>query len=181
MDNEKVLLTEKCSSILQKKLPPKLKDPGGFTIPCTIGDFNFDKVLCDLGASVNLMPLSIFRRLGLGEVKPTTVSLQLVDKSIKHPRGVIENVLVKVDKFIFLADFIILVVEEDWKIPLILGRPFLAMGRTLIDVHQLKLILRVQDEQVTFDVFEAMKFTSDIDACFAISVLDRVVAETFPT
>ncbi|WJZ98601.1 hypothetical protein VitviT2T_017113 [Vitis vinifera] len=144
MDNEKVMLTEDCSAILQRKLPPKLKDPGSFTIPCTIGDFDFDKVLCDLGASVNLMPLSIFRKLGLGEVKPTTVYM-----------------------------------EEDRDVPLILGRPFLATGRTLIDVHQGKLILRVQDEQVTFNVFEAMKFPSDVDACFAISVLDRVVAETF--
>ncbi|KAL5564233.1 hypothetical protein UlMin_027397 [Ulmus minor] len=177
--NEKVMLTEECSAILQRKLPQKLKDPGSFTIPCTIGDFEFDKVLCDLGASINLMPLSIFRKLGLGEVKPTTVSLQLADRSIKHPRGIIEDVLVKVDKFIFPADFIVLDMEEDREVPLILGRPFLATGRTLIDVHQGKLILRFQDEQVTFNVFEAMKFPSDVNACFEISVLDRVVAEKF--
>ncbi|KAL5542585.1 hypothetical protein UlMin_010295 [Ulmus minor] len=177
--NEKVMLTEECSAILQRKLPPKLKDPGSFTIPCTIGDFEFDKVLCDLGASINLMPLSIFRKLGLREVKPTTVSLQLADRSIKHLRGIIEDVLVKVDKFIFPADFIVLDMEEDREVPLILGRPFLATGRTLIDVHQGKLILRVQDEQVTFNVFEAMKFPSDVDVCFGISVLDRVVAENF--
>ncbi|KAL5580373.1 hypothetical protein UlMin_012815 [Ulmus minor] len=157
--NEKVMLTEECSAILQRKLPPKLKDPGSFTIPCTIGDFEFDKVLC--------------------EVKPTTVSLQLADRSIKHPRGIIEDVLVKVDKFIFPADFIVLDMEEDREVPLILGRHFLATSRTLIDVHQGKLILRVQDEQVTFNVFEAMKFPSDVDACFEISVLDRVVAEKF--
>ena len=75
VDNEKVMLTEECSAILQRKLPPKLKDPRNFTIHCTIGDFDFHKVLCDLGKSVNLMPLSIFRKLGLGEVKPTTVCL----------------------------------------------------------------------------------------------------------
>ncbi|KAL5555317.1 hypothetical protein UlMin_037553 [Ulmus minor] len=124
--NEKVMLTEECSAILQRKLPQKLKDPGSFTIPCTIGDFEFDKVLCDLGASINLMPLSIFRKLGLGEVKPTTVTLQLADRSIKHPRGIIEDVLVNVDKFIFPADFIVLDMEEDREVPLILGRPFLA-------------------------------------------------------
>ena len=185
MDNENVMLTEECSTILQRKLPPKLKDLGSFTIPCTIGDFYFDKVLCDLGASVNSMPLSIFKKLGLREVNPTTVCLQLADRSIKHPRGIIEDVLLKVDKFIFLANFIVLDMEEDRDVPLILGRPFLATDRTLIDVHQGKLILRVQDEKVTFNVFEAMKFPSDIDACFAISVFDRVVAktfhETFPT
>ncbi|KAL5565512.1 hypothetical protein UlMin_028676 [Ulmus minor] len=138
-----------------------------------------EEFLCDLGASINLIPFSIFRKLGLGEVKPTTVSLQLADRSIKHPRGIIEDVLVKVDKFIFPADFIVLDMEEDWDIPLILRRPFLATGRTLINVHQGKLILRVQDEQVIFNVFEAMKFPSDVDACFEISVLDRVVAEKF--
>ncbi|KAL5565345.1 hypothetical protein UlMin_028509 [Ulmus minor] len=177
--NEKVMLTEECSAILQRKLPQKLKDPGSFTIPCTIGDFEFDKVLCDLGASINLMPLSIFRKLGLGEVKPTTVTLQLADRSIKHPRGIIEDVLVKVDKFIFPADFIVLDMEEDREVPLILGRPFLATGRTLIDVHQGKLILRVQDEQVTFNVFEAMKFPSNVSSCFEISILDKVVAKKF--
>ena len=91
MESEKVMLTEECNAILQRKLPPKLKDPRNFTIHCTIGDFDFHKVLCDLGKSVNLMPLSIFWKLGQGEVKPTTVCLQLVDRSIKHPRGIIED------------------------------------------------------------------------------------------
>ena len=78
-EHETVALTEECSAILQKKLLPKLKDPGSFMIPCTISDTFFDKALCDLGASINLMPLSVFRKLGLGEAKPTTVSLQLAD------------------------------------------------------------------------------------------------------
>ena len=128
------MLTEESSAILQKKLSPKLKDPGSFTIPCTIGKSYFDRALCDLGASINLMALSIFRKLGLGEVKTTTISLQLADRSIKYPRGVIEDVLVKVDKFIFPTDFIVLDIDEDEEIPLILGRTFLATGRTLIDV-----------------------------------------------
>ena len=142
------MLTEESSAILQKKLPPKLKDPGSFTIPCTIGKSYFDRALCDLGASINLMPFSVFRKLGLGEVKLTTISLQLADRSIKYPRGVIEDVLVKIDKFIFPADFIVLDMDEDEKIPLILGRPFLAMGRTLIDVQQGKLVLRVEEDEV---------------------------------
>lgn len=141
-EHETVMLTEECSAILQNKLTPKLKDLGSFTIRTSY----FDKALCDLGASINLMPLSIFRKLGLGEAKATTVSLQLADRSIKHPRGVVEDVLVKIDKFIFPADFIVLDMEEDGDIPLILGRPFLATGRTLIDVQQGKHILRVQDE-----------------------------------
>ena len=112
-DFEIVHLTEECSAILQRKLPQKLKDPGSFTIPCTIGNAIFERALCDLGASINLMPLSIFKSLGLGEARPTTVTLQLADRSLKHSRGVIEDVLVKVDKFIFPADFIVLDMEED--------------------------------------------------------------------
>ena len=133
-EHETVMLTEESSTILQKKRPPKLKDQESFTIPCTIGQSYFDRALCDLGASINLMALSVFRKLGLGEVKPTTISLQLADRFIKYPRGVIEDVLVKVDKFIFPTDFIVLDIDEDEEIPLILGRPFLATGRTLIDV-----------------------------------------------
>ena len=131
---ETVALTEECSAILQQKLPPKLKDPGSFTIPCTIGNLSFDKCFCDLGASINLMPLSVFMQLGLPDPKPTNMSLHLADLSITYPRGIVEDVLVKVDKFIFPADFVILDFEEDKKIPIILGRPFLATGKTLIDV-----------------------------------------------
>lgn len=101
---ETVKLSEECNAILQKKLPQKSKDLGSFTLPCTIENLFFDKVLCDLGAGINLMPLSISKKLGLGEMKQTTISLQLADRSIKYPPGNIENVLVKVDKFIFPID-----------------------------------------------------------------------------
>ena len=112
-DYETVRLNEECSAIIQRKLPPKLKDPGSFTIPCSIGGCTFNKVLCDLGASINLMHLSILQKLGLDEPKPTNVSLQLDDRSITYPRGILEDVWVKVDKFIFSVDFIILDMEED--------------------------------------------------------------------
>ena len=85
-DLDTIALTEECSVVLQQKLPPKLKDPGSFTIPCTIGKFSFDKCLCDLGASINLMPLSIFKKLNLPDPKPTYMSLQLADRSITYPR-----------------------------------------------------------------------------------------------
>ncbi|XP_075492457.1 uncharacterized protein LOC142530508 [Primulina tabacum] len=129
VDFETVKLSGECSAILQNKLPLKLKDPGSFSIPCTIGSSFFSKSLCDLGASINLMPHSCFEKLGIGEVKPTTISLQLADRSIKYPRGVVEDVLVKVDKFIFPVDFVVLDMEEDREIPIILGRPFFATER----------------------------------------------------
>ena len=106
-DGEMVKLNEECSALLQNKLPPKLKDPGSFTIPCQIGAIHFDKALCDLGASINLVPYSVFEKLGVGQVKNTMVSLQLADRSIKFARGIVENVLIKVGKFVFPADFII--------------------------------------------------------------------------
>ncbi|XP_062080377.1 uncharacterized protein LOC133785138 [Humulus lupulus] len=126
------------------------------------------KALCDLGASVNLMPLSIYQKLKLEEAKSTTMALQMADRSVKHPHGVIEDVLVKVDKFIFPADFIILDMDEDKNIPIILGRLFLATGRALIDVQKRELQLRVQKEEVTFKVFA----TTEIPTCCRIDAVD---------
>ena len=107
------------------------------------------------------MPLSILKRLGLGEARPTTVTLQLADRSLKHPRGVIEDVLVKVNKFIFPANFIVLDMEEEKEIPIILGRPFLENGRAMIDVQGGELKLRVQEDEVKFKVFEAVRHKAE--------------------
>ena len=122
-DHKTIPLIETCSSIISRKIPAKLKDLGSFTIPCIVGTSEFPKYLCDLGASINLLPHLFFRNLGLGDVKPTNMSLQLADHSIKKPYGVIEDVLVKVYKFIFPVDFIVLDFEADRTCPLILGRP----------------------------------------------------------
>ena len=156
-----ITLTEECSSILQKKLPPKLQDPGKFAIPFSIGNRVSGKALCDLGASINLMPLLLFKRLKLGEPKSTTISLQLADRSYQHPRGIIENVLVKVGKFVLPTDFVILVMEEDDSVPIILGRPFLATGKAQINVQEGELKLRVQGDEITFHVFQPMKHPDD--------------------
>ncbi|KAJ9539557.1 hypothetical protein OSB04_032290 [Centaurea solstitialis] len=175
---ETVALTQECSAILTCKIPPKLKDPGSFTIPCSIGSQEVGLALCDLGASINLMPLSVFNKLGIGKVRPTTVTLQLADRSIAYPKGKTEDILVKVDKFIFPADFIILNCEVDKKVPIILGRPFLATGRALIDVHKGELTMRVNDQQVTFNVFNSLKCSGGIEDCSAVSIdLDLDLAE----
>ncbi|XP_058008244.1 uncharacterized protein LOC131182895 [Hevea brasiliensis] len=110
---ETVALTEECSAILQNKLPPKLKDLGNFSIPCLISNMNIGKALCDLGASVSLMPLSICKKLDVGELKPTTISLQLADRSVKYPVGILENILIKMGKFFIPVDFVVLEIEED--------------------------------------------------------------------
>ncbi|XP_060969676.1 uncharacterized protein LOC133036918 [Cannabis sativa] len=148
---ETVALTEGCSAMLKSKIPPKLKDPGSFTIPISIGGRDVGRALCDLGAT-----------------RPTTVTFQLADRSMAHPEGKIEDVLVQVDKFIFPADFIILDYEEDREVPIILGRPFLATGRTLIDVEKGELTMRAQDEQATFKVFHPMRAPDAIGECLAI-------------
>ncbi|XP_061358075.1 uncharacterized protein LOC133302328 [Gastrolobium bilobum] len=170
---ETVALTEECSAIIQKKLPPTLKDPSSFSIPIEIGNIEVGKALCDLGASITLMPLSICRALGIKELKPTTVSLQLADRSIRRPDGVIEDVLVKIDKFIFPADFVVLNMEEDTEIPLLLRRPFLATTRAMIDVEQGKLMLRVNEETATIDVFKSMKHPTDGGDCFIIDIIQE--------
>nr|XP_028953960.1 uncharacterized protein LOC114822939 [Malus domestica] len=126
VDSEKVILTEQCSAVLLHKLPPKKKDPGSFTISYTIGNCDFSSALIDLGASVNLMPYSVFKRLGEGELKPTSSIIQLADRSITYPRGVIEDVIVKVDNLYLPADFMVLDMDKDLTTPIILGRPFLA-------------------------------------------------------
>ncbi|XP_070003553.1 uncharacterized protein [Nicotiana sylvestris] len=105
---ETVALTEECTSRIQHKLPQKLKDPGSFTIPVRIGEIDMGRALCDLGASINMMPLLVFKQLGLGAPRPTTMMLQLADRSYVYHEGVIEDVLLHIGKFIFLADFIIL-------------------------------------------------------------------------
>ena len=121
------------------------------------------------------MPLSIFRRLGLGEARPTIITLQLTDRSLKHHGGVIEDVLVKVDKFIFPSNFIVLDMEEDKEIPIILGRPFLATGRAMIDVYKGDLKLRVQDDEVRFSIFNPVRHPTESDACFMIEAVEAIV------
>ncbi|KAJ0520261.1 putative nucleotidyltransferase, Ribonuclease H [Helianthus annuus] len=158
-----VSLSEECSAVLQNRLPKKMTDPGSFTIPCLIGDLSVSNALADLGASINLMPYAVFAKLNLGEPSPTRMSLQLADRSVKYPRGIVENMLVKVDKFVFPVDFVILDMDEDAHVPLILGRPFLATARALIDVYDGKLTLRVEDDMVTFDINRSMTHPREHD------------------
>ena len=158
-----VNLTTTCSAVIQRSLPTKMKDPGSFTIPCSIGNYEFKKALGDSRANINLMPLSVVQRLSLGELAPTTIVLQMADRSMAQPKGVIEDVLVKVGKFIFTVDFVVMKMEEDNQVPLFLGRPFLATGVALIDVQKSELTLRVGNEAVHFNLDKSLT-QSDVDA-----------------
>ena len=157
-----VNLTATCSAVIKKNLPEKMKDPRSFTIPCTIGGLEIQKALCDSGASIDLMPLSVARRLSLGELTPTTVTLQMADRTMAKSEGIIEDVLVKVGKFVFPIDFIILDIEEDSQVPLLLGSPFLATGAALIDMQKGVLTLRVGEEAADFNLLQSLK-NLDID------------------
>ncbi|KAK8533931.1 hypothetical protein V6N12_047333 [Hibiscus sabdariffa] len=139
---------ETCLALMHNKVPAKKSDPGSFTIECFIGHNYPTKALCDLGASINLMPTSVFQKLGIGEAKPTTVMLQLADHSFVQPEGKIKDILVKVDKFIFPADFLILDCEADENAPIILGRPFLSTSRAMIDFDKDEIVFKVDDDQV---------------------------------
>ncbi|XP_076954997.1 uncharacterized protein LOC143629670 [Bidens hawaiensis] len=162
-----VTLSEECSAVLQNKLPKKMTDPGSFTIPCLIGSLSVSNALADLGASINVMPYSVSSKLDLGEPKPTRMSIQLADRSVKYPPGIVENMIVKIDKFVFPVDFVILEMDEDKNVPIILGRPFLATARALIDVCTGRLTLRFGDEEVTFDIDheppECLEKIEDVD------------------
>ncbi|KAL4324488.1 hypothetical protein GQ457_11G026610 [Hibiscus cannabinus] len=145
---ETAAATETCLALMHNKVPAKKTDPDSFTIECLIGHNYPTKTLCDPGASINLMPKSVFQKLGIREAKPKTVMLQLADHSYVQPEGRIEDILVKVDKFIFPADFFILDCEASEYAPIILGRPFLSTSRAVIDFDNAEIIFKVENNSV---------------------------------
>nr|GEU49675.1 hypothetical protein [Tanacetum cinerariifolium] len=144
-------LNENCSAVILKKLPEKLGDPRKFLIPCGFSELKC-KALANLGASINLMPLSVWKKLGLPELISTRMTLELVNRAICTPAGIARDVLVSVGKFTFPADFVIVDYESDPRVPLILGRPFLQTARALIDVHGEEMILHEGDERLTLNM-----------------------------
>ncbi|GJX65456.1 reverse transcriptase domain-containing protein [Tanacetum coccineum] len=144
-------LNENCSAVILKKLPEKLGDPGKFLILCGFSELKC-KALADLGASINLMPLSVWKKLGLPELISTRMTLELANRAICTPAGIARDVFVPVGKFTFPADFVIVDYESDPRVPLILGRPFLRTARALIDVHGEEMILRDGDERLTLNM-----------------------------
>nr|GEW31011.1 reverse transcriptase domain-containing protein [Tanacetum cinerariifolium] len=170
----KIPLNENCSAMLLKKLLEKLGDLGKFLIPCDFPGMDVCQTLADLGVSINLMLLSIWKKLSLPELSPDQMNLELADRSITHPKGVAEDVFVKVGKFHFPTDFVVVDFEADPRVPLILGRSFLRTGCALIDVYGEEITLRVNDEAVTFNLNQTTRysFTYDDMSVNRIDVID---------
>ncbi|GJS70494.1 reverse transcriptase domain-containing protein [Tanacetum coccineum] len=172
-------LNEHCSAVILNKLPEKLGDPDKFLIPCDFPRMDECLALTDLGASINLMPLSVWKKLSLPELTPTCMTLELADRTIAQPIGISEDVYVKVGKFQFLADFVVVDFDADPRVPLNLGRSFLKTGRALIDVYEGELTLRVGKEAVTFNLDETSRYSSNYDDMTAnqINIIEMACEE----
>ncbi|GKC01442.1 reverse transcriptase domain-containing protein [Tanacetum coccineum] len=174
----KIPLNENCSAMLLKNLLKKLGDPSKFLIPCNFPGMDVCHALADLGASINLMPLSFWKKLSLPKLTPTRLTLELVDRSITHPKGLAEDVYVKVGKFRFPTYFVVVDFEADPRVPLILGRSFLRTSRALIDVYGEEITLRVDNEAVTFNLDQTTRYSSTNDKSVnRIGIIDAVCEE----
>ncbi|KAL2230922.1 UNVERIFIED_CONTAM: Retrovirus-related Pol polyprotein from transposon [Sesamum indicum] len=179
--NERVSMGENVSAILQRKLPSKCKDPGTFSIPCKIGMIGIKKAMCDLGASINVMPLTIFESLKVGPLKETGVVIQLADRSVVYPEGVLEDVLVQVNELVFPADFYVLDMREDNSpnsTSILLGRPFLKTARTKIDVHSRSLTMEFDGEIIRFNIYESMRYLTDLPTALLVDIFDPFVQDS---
>ncbi|XP_074300737.1 uncharacterized protein LOC141632048 [Silene latifolia] len=159
---ETIAFTQKCTAAMHATIPPKLKDPGSFSIPCHIGHLAISKALCDSGASVNVMPYSICKKLNMGQLNITNMTLQIAGRSLQRPLGVLENVPVRIGKYFIPVDFVILDMAEDVYIPIILGRPFLHTAGGIIDLGRGRLTLVLGDDRITFDLEKSLKYPLEI-------------------
>ncbi|KAM2283068.1 hypothetical protein ACFXTI_032229 [Malus domestica] len=179
-EKEVVHVSENVSALLQRKLPPKCKDPGSFTIPCVIGNTRFDHAMLDLGASINVTPYSVYASMNLGKLKNDGVIIQLADRSNAYPKGVLEDVLVQVDHLIFPADFYVLDMEDSTHSPpspLLLGRPFMKMAQTKIDVAKGAVTMAFGGDMINFKISESVENTNDVRPCCAINVIENIGQE----
>ncbi|KAI3755784.1 hypothetical protein L1987_55590 [Smallanthus sonchifolius] len=178
--NETVKVGENISAVLQKRLPPKCKDPGVFTVPCKLGNISVPRAMLDLGASINVLPYSIFKTLNVGPLKRTGVIIQLADRSIVHPKGVLEDVLVQVNELVFPADFYVLDMEDDDapnSSSILLGRPFLKTAKTKIDVYSGTLSMEFDGEVINFNIYDAMRYPSDVSSLNFLEIIEPLTDE----
>ncbi|CAM8905466.1 unnamed protein product [Rhodiola kirilowii] len=169
---ETVALSEECSAAMHVPMPPKLKDSGSFSIPCDIGGLTIRRALCDLGASVSIMPYSLYAKLNLGDLCPTNISIRLADRSCRLPKGILKDVPVRVKNIYIPADFVMLEISEDTDIPIILGRPFLYTARVVIDMDRGSIALRVGNERVVFYLPDMCRTPSLLADCDVLDSAD---------
>ena len=177
--NKEAFMTEQSTSLIRNNLPPKYKYPGSPTISIVVGNSKLGHALVDLGASVNLLPYSVYVDLGLGELEPTTITLQLADRSVKIPRGIVKDVLVQVDKFYFPMDFVVLdtqpVVNQGTQFPIILSRPFLATSNAIIHCRGGLMTLSFGNMTVNLNIFNVIKGMGDEKDVCEVNMVDSVV------
>ncbi|CAM8953230.1 unnamed protein product [Rhodiola kirilowii] len=174
------LMSRNVSAVIQRKVPPKCGDPGTYTIPCTIGNIRIENCMLDLGASINVLPYSIYSCLRIGPLEPAGLTIQLADRSLKQPEGKIEDVLVQVGELVFPADFYVLKMENCGPgdhAPILLGRPFLKTSKMKIDCDSRTLSMEVEGEVFSFDIFRAMKHPLEFESVHALDTLDDLVEE----
>ncbi|GJU92352.1 reverse transcriptase domain-containing protein [Tanacetum coccineum] len=160
-DEEKeIKMNPRCSALLQNHLPPKEQDPGSFILPCSIGKLDFKNALADLGASISIMPFSMYKRLGIGKLEPINMIIEMADNTKCTPKGIVENLLIKIDKFIFPVDFVILDMVEDIRMPIILERPLLATTHAKVDIFRKSISLEVGSEKVIFKMRSSFTTTN---------------------
>ncbi|XP_016673078.1 uncharacterized protein [Gossypium hirsutum] len=175
LGNEKVNVGENVSAVLQKKVPPKYNDQVMFAISCDIGNVGIKKAMCDLGASINVMPYPIYKLINAGPLKKTGVIIQLADRSVIYPEGLLEDILVKVNELVFPADFYIINMEDDNTTnssDILLGRPFLSTASAKIDVQSGTLTMEFDGDIVKFNVYEAMSHPNSLSNISSIDSID---------
>ncbi|XP_042029822.1 uncharacterized protein LOC121776708 [Salvia splendens] len=175
----RMIANENVSAMIQRSdLPSNKTDPGMFTLPISIGDTQVKHAMCDLGASINVLPYSIYKKLGEARLVDTDIMIQLADRSCIHPEGILEDVIVKVNNFLYLADFFIIKTTEPVakeSSGVLLGRPFLSTTSTIIDVRNGTINLDFNGEQFTFNIDEAMKRAADSENVYSVDVTEPLV------
>ena len=177
--NELVQMSSNVSALFKPQLPIKCADPGSFNIPCTIGKLNIASALLDLGAAINVMPMSVYTTLGINSIKETSMIIQLADRTTRKPYGLLEDILVKVKDLVFPADFYVLDMSHDSVLegPLILGRPFLRTAKTVISMKDGIITMEVGDHIISFSVYEAMKHPFEDYSLLVLSLIDAFIDE----
>ncbi|KAL0321418.1 UNVERIFIED_CONTAM: hypothetical protein Sradi_5403300 [Sesamum radiatum] len=177
-DKERIIFGKNVSAVINRKLPEKCKDPGMFTLPCVIGNKRIEHAMLDLGASINVMPYSVYQALNLSTLQDTNVIIQLADCSYVHPMGLVEDVLVKVNDLLFPVDFYILKMGTeglDNSASVLLGRPFMKTAKTKIDVDEGTLSVEFDGEIMKFKISEATKYPNELQALYKIDVVDSII------